>query len=91
MQTSMFFLISCRCFRCFRSSCKISDRLTGRWFIVGINLQAAPNLVVLAVQALQLQTPSSFTFYSFAVNTGGATSGFGDYPTLGVDNSALYT
>lgn len=67
------------------------DRLTGRWFIVGINLQAAPNLVVLAVSSgSTITNSSSFTLYSFAVNTGGATSGFGDYPTLGVDNSALY-
>lgn len=67
------------------------DRLSGRWFVVGINLQAAPNKVVIAVSSGSTITGTgSFTFYSFLQNVGGATSGFADYPTLGVDKFALY-
>lgn len=67
------------------------DRLSGRWFVVGINVQAAPNRVVVAVSSSSTITnTASFTFFQFTENLPGAISGFADYPTLGVDKFALY-
>ena len=67
------------------------DRLTSRWYVVIINVQAAPNRVLIAVSSGPIITSSSsFTFFQFTVNTGGVLNGFADYPTLGVDNNALY-
>ncbi|HMQ69594.1 MAG TPA: hypothetical protein PKA90_11705 [Ignavibacteria bacterium] len=67
------------------------DRLTARWFVVAINLQAAPNRVVIAVSSgSAITSQSSFTFYQFMENLPGAINGFADYPTLGVDKFALY-
>ncbi len=67
------------------------DRLSGRWFVVAINVQAAPNRILLAVSSSSTITSSaSFTFFQFAANLTGAINGFADYPTLGVDKNALY-
>ena len=67
------------------------DRLSARWFIVAINVQAAPNRVVIAVSSTSTITnTASFTFYQFTENLPGALNGFADYPTLGVDKNALY-
>jgi hypothetical protein len=67
------------------------DRLTSRWYVVIINVQAAPNRVLIAVSSgPTITSSSSFTFYQFTCNIGGALNGFADYPTLGVDRNALY-
>lgn len=70
------------------------DRLSGRWFIVMINV-SSPNRVLIAVSNSSVVTAtSSFTFYQFTQDAvGGGTSdngGLFDYPSLGVDNNALY-
>jgi hypothetical protein len=74
------------------------DRLSGRWFIIMIDVpgQAGllPNRVMLAVSDGSVITPSSvWTFYYFQhdlVSPAGDTGEFADYPTLGIDASALY-
>lgn len=67
------------------------DRLTSRWFIVAINVQSAPNRVVIAVSSgPTITSTASFTFYQFSANLPGSLNGFADYPTLGVDKNALY-
>ncbi|HMS34058.1 MAG TPA: hypothetical protein PKC91_08225, partial [Ignavibacteria bacterium] len=67
------------------------DRLSGRWFVVAINVQAAPNRILIAVSSSSTITNSaSFTFFQFTENLPGAINGFADYPTLGVDKNALY-
>ncbi len=71
------------------------DRLSGRWFVVTINL-TTPNRVLIAVSNTSTITNTSdFTFFQFQHDLVGTTpntdtGGFADYPTLGVDNSALY-
>jgi hypothetical protein len=71
------------------------DRLTQRWFVVMIDV-ATPNRVLIAVSSgPHISSSSSFTFYQFQHDLVGPTpnsdtGGFADYPTLGVDNSALY-
>lgn len=67
------------------------DRLSGRWFVVAINLQTAPNRVMIARSSgSTITNTSSFTFFQFTANQPGSISGFLDYPTLGVDKNALY-
>ena len=67
------------------------DRLSARWFVVGINVQSGPNRVVIAVSSgPTITNTASFTFYQFTANLPGSISGFADYPTLGVDKNALY-
>ena len=70
------------------------DRLTGKWFVVAINVASADNVVCLAVSNTStLTATSSFTFFSFVfstVSTTGHAGDFCDYPTLGVDANALY-
>ncbi len=71
------------------------DRLTGRWFVVMINV-STPNRVLIAVSSGPIITgTASFTFYQFQQDTvgtvpNGDTGGLADYPTLGVDKNALY-
>ena len=63
------------------------DRLSQRWFVVIIDLAGCPNNVLLAVSSgPTINGTSSFTFFSFQ----GQADFFTDYPTLGVDASALY-
>jgi len=62
------------------------DRKTGRWFVVEINVAASLNRIMIAVSSgPNITGTGSFTFFQFA-----APSGFDDYPTLGIDDNALY-
>ncbi|GMU33795.1 MAG: hypothetical protein HS101_06445 [Planctomycetia bacterium] len=71
------------------------DRLTNRWFVIAIT-GSTPNRIVIAVSNTSIITTlSSFTFYFFQQDLVGATpnadtGAFADYPSLGVDNNALY-
>lgn len=70
------------------------DPLTGRWYLVIINVANSNNRVLLAVSSGSNPDTSTWTFFFFNLESGaGGTadnSGFFDYPTLGVDNNALY-
>ncbi|MBL8008253.1 MAG: hypothetical protein JNJ56_12040 [Ignavibacteria bacterium] len=72
------------------------DRLTQRWYVVGINLpgSGANRIMIARSSGPTITNSSSFTFFQFqqdAVGTPGADAGaFADYPTLGVDKFALY-
>jgi hypothetical protein len=66
------------------------DRLSGKWFIVEITTSSI-NKVLVAVSDTSTITPSTvWTYFSFNQNVGGFQSGFFDYPSLGIDNNALY-
>jgi hypothetical protein len=71
------------------------DRLSGRWFLLGITIaEAANNRIVVAVSSgPTIVSQSSFTFFSFPVGTPSPsdTTSFCDYPSLGIDANALYT
>jgi hypothetical protein len=70
------------------------DRLTQRWFVVAINVASTNNRVLLAVSSgPTITNTSSFTFFHFQFNLvspAGDAGKFLDYPTLGLDASALY-
>lgn len=73
------------------------DRQTSRWFIVAIDLLSSSNRCVIAVSSGPTVTSSAnFTFFSFIfdallpVPPSPYAGGFFDYPTLGIDNNALY-
>ncbi|HEY3414232.1 MAG TPA: hypothetical protein VGM51_14425 [Armatimonadota bacterium] len=76
------------------------DRLTGRWFIVMIDIPtdssnvSVNNRVLIAVSSSAVITgQTSFKFFYFQQNTvspAGDTNMFADYPTLGLDVNALY-
>jgi len=72
------------------------DRLTGRWFVVMVDIPNSRknNHVLIAVSDGPVITnTSSFTFFSFqqnSVSPSGDNNLFADYPTLGIDNHALY-
>lgn len=70
------------------------DRLSGRWFIVAINVASSNNRCVIAVSnSSTITNSSSFTFFFFqhnTVNPAGDTGKFMDYPMVGVDKHALY-
>jgi hypothetical protein len=74
------------------------DRLSGRWFIVMIDVPGAagalPNRVMIAVSDSGTVTNSTvWTFFYFEhdlVSPAGDTGMFADYPTLGIDVNALY-
>lgn len=72
------------------------DRLSGRWFLVIANT-STPNWILLGVTDAASNgviSPSTvFTLYNFAIDTPPpaiSATCFADYPTLGVDASALY-
>ena len=67
------------------------DRLSGRWFVVMINV-SFPNRIVLAwSDAASNGVISNTTVWSFAFFVNGAGSScLADYPTLGIDANALY-
>lgn len=71
------------------------DRLTNRWFVIAIT-GSTPNRIVIAVSSGPTITGTgSFTFYFFQQDLVGTTpnadtGAFADYPSLGVDNNALY-
>ncbi|MBV6459140.1 MAG: hypothetical protein HONBIEJF_02283 [Fimbriimonadaceae bacterium] len=70
------------------------DRLSGRWFVVAINVASSNNRCVIAVSSgSTITNASSFTFFFFQQNTvapAGDTGKFFDYPMVGVDRHALY-
>ncbi|MBI5021660.1 MAG: putative Ig domain-containing protein [Ignavibacteriales bacterium] len=73
------------------------DRISGRWFVVIINMPSSgANRVLIAVSSgSTITNTSSFTFFQFQNDQVGTipnvdTGGFADYPTLGVDANALY-
>ncbi len=72
------------------------DRLSGRWFLCIINIQSAPNRVLLAVSSgATIASSASFTFFQFTHDAIGTTpntdtGGFADYPTFGIDANAVY-
>ncbi|MGB8647832.1 MAG: hypothetical protein WCF84_21540 [Anaerolineae bacterium] len=71
------------------------DRLSQRWFINMIDDAANSNRVLIAVSSgPHISNSSSFTLYGFQFDTSGGGSAdngkFCDYPSLGVDASALY-
>lgn len=62
------------------------DRKTQRWFAVEINVANTLNRIMIAVSSgPTISASTSFTFYQFS-----CPSGFDDYPTLGIDDNALY-
>ena len=62
------------------------DRKTGRWIVVEINVANTLNRIMIAVSSgPNITGTGSFTFFQFS-----AASGFDDYPTLGIDDNALY-
>ena len=71
------------------------DRLTQRWFIVCVNLDAVNKVLIAVSSGPTITNSASFTFYQFRHDLVGTTpntdtNGFLDYPTLGVDKFALY-
>lgn len=69
------------------------DRLSGRWFIVAIDVNhKTNNYACIAVSTgPEITSSSSFTIYYFNVSqTGGSSRDFFDYPTLGIDKFSLY-
>ena len=74
------------------------DRLSGRWFIVMIDVPglngATPNRVMIAVSSGPvISATTTFAYYYFQHDTvvpAGDYGAFADYPTLGIDANALY-
>ena len=74
------------------------DRVTGRWFIIMIDVPGGtglhPDRVMIAVSNSATLTGSTvWTFFYFEhdlVSPAGDTGNFADYPTLGIDVNALY-
>jgi hypothetical protein len=69
------------------------DRLSGRWFVTIITV-SSPNHIMIAVSnSSTLVNASSFTFYIFQqdqIAPVGDLGSLADYPSLGIDNNALY-
>lgn len=69
------------------------DRMSGRWFVTAVTL-TLPSSYLLAVSSDATLTPSTtWTFYSWAntrLSTPDSHPCVADYPTLGVDEDALY-
>ena len=71
------------------------DRRTSRWFVIMISV-AIPNQFLVAVSSTATIAPSTVWTMLDWTNTrtlggvGGAASCLGDYPTLGLDEDALY-
>jgi hypothetical protein len=66
----------------------VYDRQSGRWFITSMtfNNSMAPNRILIATSTeSNITSSSNFLFSYIQVN-----SDFADYPTLGVDQNALY-
>lgn len=74
------------------------DRVTGRWFIIMIDVPAGtgsiPDRVMIAMSNTSTLTQSTvWSFFYFEhdlVSPPGDTGKFADYPTLGIDVNALY-
>lgn len=70
------------------------DRLSGRWFVLAIDLASTNNKILLAVSSgPTITNQASFTFYQFSIGTPAPAdaSCFCDYPGFGIDANALYT
>jgi hypothetical protein len=68
------------------------DRLSGRWFVLAVDLQATNNKILVAVSSGPTITGvASFTFFNFRPSVSGDGANFCDYPSLGVDANAVYT
>jgi len=69
------------------------DRLSGRWFLTMINV-STPNRILIAVSSTSTITPITvFTYFFIATDSippAISSTCFADYPTLGIDASALY-
>ena len=69
----------------------VFDRITKRWFVEIIDLASTNNKVCLAVSNQEaINASTTWTYFSFAQNIAGGTSGFADYATLGVDANGVY-
>ncbi len=69
------------------------DRLSGRWFVVAIEVDHSTNnyCCVAVSDGPTITSASNFRIYYFNESgTGGSSSDFFDYPTLGVDKNSLY-
>jgi Secretion system C-terminal sorting domain/Fibronectin type III domain len=69
------------------------DRLSGRWFLVAIEVNHNTNnyCCVAVSDGPIITSGSNFKIYYFNISgTGGSSSDFFDYPTLGVDKNSLY-
>lgn len=70
------------------------DRLTGRWFVVAIDINNKTNnycCVAISDASATITAATNFTIYYFNLTqTGGSSRDFFDYPTLGVDKNYLY-
>jgi hypothetical protein len=69
------------------------DRLTGRWFIVAIDINHNTNnyCCIGVSDGEHLTASSTFKIFYFNISqTGGSSQDFWDYPTLGVDKNSLY-
>ena len=69
------------------------DRLTGRWFIVAIDIDHRTNnyCCIAVSDPGTLSASTNFKIYYFSISqTGGSSRDFFDYPTLGVDQNSLY-
>ena len=69
------------------------DRLSQRWIVTAVNVEATNNRVMLAVSnGPTISSASSFTFFSFNESSPppAGPSRFADYPQLGVDANAIY-
>ncbi|MCC7159471.1 MAG: T9SS type A sorting domain-containing protein [Ignavibacteria bacterium] len=69
------------------------DRVSQRWFIIIINV-STPNRILLAVSSTgTINGSTTWTFFYISIDTISppiSSSCLADYPTLGIDNSALY-
>ena len=69
------------------------DRLSNRWIVAAINVAGSNNRILLAVSNSGTLAGATWTFFFFQCNTGGTAddnNAFADYPTMGVDNNAIY-
>ena len=69
------------------------DRLSGRWFVVAIDVNHSTNnyCCVAVSNGSTVTSAASFKIFYFNVSqTGGSSRDFFDYPTLGVDKNYLY-
>ncbi|HMX27359.1 MAG TPA: hypothetical protein PKC13_17300, partial [Blastocatellia bacterium] len=70
------------------------DRLSGRWFVLIINVAAVNNRLMLAVSdGATITAGTVWSFYQFQQNLAtpsGDNGCFADYPSLGIDANAIY-
>lgn len=69
------------------------DRLSGRWYVVAIDISHTTNnyCCVAISDGSVITSAANFKIYYFNISqTGGSSTDFYDYPTLGVDKNYLY-